>query len=128
MHMQIPFTHSDELSLRSVTQKVIEGVENLEREEIGGFQKRREKDGRVFFGCESRETSCGSGPDRAQHAVPHSRQQRHNQRCCRSLLSSSTLSSTVHAARGGAFRTLPCFFSNQILILLSFFHIECFFF
>ena len=82
----------------------------------------------MFFGCERRETSRGSGPDRAHHAVPHSRQKRHNQRCCRSLLSSSTLSSTVHVARGGAYHTRPCFFSNQILNLLSLFHIECFFF
>ena len=80
----------------------------------------------MFFGCERRETSCGSGPDRAHHAVPHSRQKRHSQRCCRSLLSSSTLSSTVHAA--SAYRTRPCFFSNQILNLLSLFHIECFLF
>ena len=81
----------------------------------------------MFFRCERRETGCRSGPDGAQH-VSHAHQRRYTQRCRWPLLSSSRPSSTIHAGRGGASRTLRCFFCSQTLILLFFSILNGFFF
>ena len=82
----------------------------------------------MFFRCERRETGCRSGPDGAQH-VSHAHQRRYTQRCRWPFLSSSTPSSTIHAGRGGASRTLRCvFFCSQTLIFLFFSILNVFFF